>query len=106
MTDSTTPDAIPPRARVTVTYCTQCNWLLRSAWMAQELLSTFGTGLGAVTLVPGTGGVFEIRLGEDLIWERKRDGGFPDVKLLKQRVRDRIDPDRDLGHIDRAGRDG
>lgn len=106
MTDSTTPDAIPPRAHVTVTYCTQCNWLLRSAWMAQELLSTFGTDLGAVTLVPGTGGVFEIRLGDDLIWERKRDGGFPDVKLLKQRVRDRIDPDRDLGHIDRTGRDG
>jgi selenoprotein W-related protein len=47
------------------------------------------------------GGVFEIRLDGDLIWERKRDGGFPDVKALKTRVRDRIDPDRDLGHLDR-----
>ena len=26
---------------LTITYCTQCNWLLRSAWMASELLSTF-----------------------------------------------------------------
>src|SRR5690606_33983741 len=50
---------------------------------------------------PGTGGVFEIRLDGELIWERKRDGGFPDAKQLKQMVRDRIDPDRDLGHIDR-----
>ncbi len=33
--------------------------------------------------------------------ERKRDGGFPDVRTLKQLVRDRIDPGRDLGHIDR-----
>lgn len=65
---------------ITITYCTQCNWLLRSAWMAQELLSTFGTELAAVTLVPGTGGIFEIRAAETLIWERKRDGGFPDIK--------------------------
>jgi selenoprotein W-related protein len=84
-----------------ITYCTQCNWLLRSSWMAQEVLSTFSLEMGSVTLVPGTGGIFEIRLDGELIWERKRDGGFPDVKQLKQMVRDRIDPDRDLGHIDR-----
>jgi selenoprotein W-related protein len=77
---------------ISIAYCTQCNWLLRSGWMAQELLSTFSTELGQVTLIPGTGGIFEIHLGSELIWERKRDGGFPDVKQLKQRVRDRIDP--------------
>ncbi|KQX38288.1 hypothetical protein ASD04_11820 [Devosia sp. Root436] len=87
---------------LTIAYCTQCNWLLRSAWMAQEVLSTFSLEIGAVTLLPGTGGIFEIHLDGELVWERKRDGGFPDVKQLKQLVRDRIDPDRDLGHIDRA----
>ena len=89
------------KPKLEITYCTQCNWLLRSAWMAQEVLSTFSLEMGAVTLVPGTGGIFEIRLDGELMWERKRDGGFPDVKQLKQMVRDRIDPDRDLGHIDR-----
>ncbi len=84
-----------------ITYCTQCNWLLRAAWMAQEVLSTFSLEIGTVALKPGTGGIFEIHLDGQLIWERKRDGGFPDVKRLKQMVRDRIDPDRDLGHIDR-----
>lgn len=89
--------------RVTIAYCTQCHWLLRAAWMAQELLSTFGEELGGVTLIPGHGGIFEIHLGEELIWERKRDGGFPDSRALKRLVRDRIDPERDLGHVDRAG---
>jgi selenoprotein W-related protein len=89
------------KPNIAITYCTQCNWLLRSAWMAQELLSTYGVELEEVTLVPGTGGIFEIRYDGDLIWERKRDGGFPDVKQLKQMVRDRLDPERDLGHIDR-----
>lgn len=89
-----------PQPLLSITYCTQCNWLLRSAWMAQELLSTFAVEIGGVSLIPGTGGVFEIRLDGELIWERKRDGGFPDVKILKQMVRDRIAPDRDLGHSD------
>jgi selenoprotein W-related protein len=90
------------RPRITISYCTQCQWLLRAAWMAQELLSTFGTDLGEVALIPGTGGAFEIICNEQVIWERKADGGFPDIKILKQRVRDVIAPDRDLGHIDRA----
>jgi selenoprotein W-related protein len=88
---------------VTIVYCRQCNWLLRAAWMAQELLSTFSEELGAVTLVPGTGGIFEVRVGEELIWDRRSDGGFPDVRVLKQRVRDRVSPERALGHVDRAG---
>lgn len=91
---------VPARPQLTITYCTQCNWLLRAAWMTQEVLSTFGQDIGAVTLVPGTGGIFEISLDGALLWERKRDGGFPDVKALKQLVRDQIDPARDLGHLE------
>ena len=88
--------------RIVITFCTQCHWLLRAAWMAQELLSTFGTDLGEVALSPGTGGVFRIEYDGLTIWDRKQDGGFPDVKTLKQRVRDHLDPERPLGHIDRV----
>jgi selenoprotein W-related protein len=90
-----------PGPALRITYCTQCNWLLRAAWLAQEALSTFGAELGEVALVPGTGGVFEITLDGVAIWERKRDGGFPEAKVLKQRIRDQAWPDRDLGHSDR-----
>ncbi|MDP4024993.1 SelT/SelW/SelH family protein [Methylobacterium sp. NEAU 140] len=93
--------AVAAGPRVAITYCTQCNWLLRAAWMAQELLSTFRGDLGEVALIPASGGTFRIEVGPALVWERVRDGGFPDVKALKQRVRDRLDPARDLGHIDR-----
>ncbi len=90
------------KPRVTIAYCTQCHWLLRAAWMAQELLSTFGNDLGEVALIPATGGAFRITYQDKTLWERQRDGGFPDIKVLKQRVRDEIDPGRDLGHVDRA----
>lgn len=102
MTDPAPDLANNVRPRISILYCTQCNWLLRAAWMAQELLQTFGQDIGEVALIPGTGGNFEIRCGKDLIWERKRDGGFPGPKELKQRLRDRIWPERDLGHTDRA----
>jgi selenoprotein W-related protein len=87
--------------RVEIVYCRQCRWLLRAAWMAQELLTTFEEELGGVALTPGTGGVFEVRVGADVAWSRKAEGRFPEIKELKQRVRDRIAPDKDLGHSDR-----
>lgn len=97
----TETEITPGKPRIAITYCTQCHWLLRAAWMAQELLSTFGTDLGEVCLIPATGGAFAITVDGHPIWERVRDGGFPDVKALKGRVRDRLDPGRDLGHLDR-----
>ncbi len=89
------------KPRLEIQYCTQCRWLLRAAWMAQELLTTFEMELGEVVLVPGTGGIFEVRVDGETIWSRKQEGRFPESKELKQLVRDRIAPDKDLGHSDR-----
>ena len=89
------------KPRLEIEYCTQCRWLLRAAWMAQELLTTFEAELGGVTLVPGTGGIFEVRLDNEIIFSRKELGRFPESKEFKQRVRDRIAPDKPLGHSDR-----
>ena len=89
------------KPRIVITYCTQCQWLLRAGWMAQELRATFGADLGEVVLVPGTGGIFTVECGGELIWERKRDGGFPDAAELKRRVRDLVWPERALGHSEK-----
>ena len=97
---------------------------------AQELLQTFSTSLGEVSLIPVTGGIFTVTITtgasnpasaspcipeddvkaeitvsttvDQLLWDRKTDGGFPETKELKNRVRNVIEPDRDLGHIDRS----
>ncbi|MCJ1374720.1 hypothetical protein MMC20_005952 [Loxospora ochrophaea] len=91
------------------------DFMVPSLWgqYAQELLSTFSLSLGEVSLIPSTSGTFQI----DIIhaspstssssaplstplWDRKTDGGFPETKILKQRVRDVIEPGRHLGHVD------
>ena len=86
---------------VEITYCTGCRWMLRAAWVAQELLSTFESDLETVALRPGTGGIFEVKVNGGTVWSRAAEGRFPEMKELKQRVRDEIDPERKLGHIDR-----
>jgi selenoprotein W-related protein len=91
--------------RVEIEYCTQCRWLLRAAWMGQELLTTFSEELGEVALVPGTGGVFNVRVDEELVWSRTDAGAFPEIKELKQLIRDRIAPGKELGHSDKKSVD-
>lgn len=69
---------------VEIEYCTQCRWLLRAAWMAQELLTTFESELGGVLLKPGTGGIFEVRLNGETLYSRKAEGRFPESKQRTQ----------------------
>lgn len=89
--------------RVEIHYCTGCRWLMRAAWVAQELLTTFENEIGELALVPGSGGIFEVRAEGELVWSRKERGRFPELKELKQLLRDRIAPEKDLGHSDRRG---
>jgi selenoprotein W-related protein len=90
---------------VQITYCRLCGWGLRAGWMAQELLTTFAEEIGSLVLTPdASGGVFEVRVDGEIVWSRKEQGRFPDIKELKQLVRDRIAPGRPLGHSDKADR--
>ena len=88
--------------------------MLRAAYFGQELLSTFGTSIGEIALIPATGGIFQVHLTyipedqsatsrtqEVLLWDRKAEGGFPETKILKQKLRNCIEPDKDLGHSDK-----
>ncbi|MDB5138020.1 MAG: SelT/SelW/SelH family protein [Mucilaginibacter sp.] len=87
---------------ITIEYCPKCHWLLRAAYMAQELLTTFTDDLYAVTLQPSeTGGHYSIRIDNSIIFDRKELGRFPEIKELKQLIRDRISPGKDLGHSDK-----
>src|SRR5262245_63121417 len=94
---------MPVKPNIEIVYCRLCGWGLRASWMAQELLTTFAEEAGSVTLTPdATGGVFEVRVDDVLIWSRKEQKRFPEITELKQLVRDRIAPERSLGHSDRA----
>jgi selenoprotein W-related protein len=91
------------KPQLVIRYCPKCRWLLRASWISQELLTSFELYVDGVLLGPAEAGVFTVAVAGDAepLWCRKRDGGFPELKVLKQRVRDRIAPGLDLGHSER-----
>ncbi len=89
------------KAKVTIHYCSQCRFILRASWLAQELLMTFADEIEELALRPGSGGVFEVLINETVIHSKKDMGKFPESKELKQLIRDVIAPDKDLGHSDK-----
>jgi selenoprotein W-related protein len=98
-------EALPPAtARVSIEYCTGCRWLMRAGWTAQELLTTFQDQLLEVSLLPNNkrpGGAFEIRVNGEMVYSRREMKRFPEMKELKQLVRNVIAPEKDLGHSDK-----
>ena len=87
---------------VKIEYCPKCGWLLRAAYMAQEILTTFVDDVTAVTLQPSeTGGEYKIFIDDKKIFDRKDFGGFPEIKEIKQLIRDNVNPGKSLGHADR-----
>ena len=89
------------KPHIEIEYCTKCKWLTRASWISQELLSTFNDEIGGITLITSdVAGIFEIRSDREIIWERSKKGGMPEIKKLKQKVRDLVAPEKKLGHID------
>jgi selenoprotein W-related protein len=87
---------------ITIEYCPKCHWLMRAAWMAQELLTTFEQELDNVALKPSEiSGRYCIFLESEIVFDRKRDGHFPEIKELKQTIRDLVAPEKSLGHSDK-----
>ena len=87
-----------PPPRVEITYCTKCKFLLRAAWLAQELLSSFEQELGEVALRPGSGGIFEVTLDGEVVASNRETKKMPDASEIKRLLRDRISPERRIGH--------
>ncbi|KAF6006788.1 hypothetical protein HII13_004869 [Brettanomyces bruxellensis] len=110
---------------VSIAYCVRCKWMLRAAWYQQEILQTFaskedpeatekaGDGfskltINSVLLKPSlVAGTFTIAIKPrradnwTVLWDRKMNGGFPDSKVVKQKIRDIVKPGLKMRHLDR-----
>ncbi len=89
------------RPTITIEYYPRCGWLLRAAYISQELLTAFCDELNAISLKPGEiNDSFFISINDKKIFDRAEFGGFPEIKELKQMVPDIVSPGRNLGHTD------
>jgi selenoprotein W-related protein len=99
--EDSSPGQVGPKLVIGIEYCPKCGWMLRAAYTAQELLTTFTGDIQGVLLQPSEiNGTFNIRINGKQIFDRKKEGRFPETKELKQLIRDVVAPEKSLGHSD------
>lgn len=50
--------------------------------MATEMLNKYGNNIKSLTLIPSSGGVFEVIKNDKLIFSKKESGRFPELNEL------------------------
>jgi selenoprotein W-related protein len=84
--------------RVEITYCRRCKFLLRATWLGTEILTAFPEEIGELAIVPGSGGIFEVKLDGEVVATNRGGAPIPDAAEVKRALRDRIAPERRIGH--------
>ncbi|MPZ69341.1 MAG: SelT/SelW/SelH family protein [Actinobacteria bacterium] len=63
---------------LTIEYCASCGYAPRALGLIDEVLAEFEDRISEMRLVPSSGGVFEVRLGDALLASKKETGEFPE----------------------------
>ena len=75
---------------ISIEYCTVCNFRGRAAWLAQEVLAANEADVAEIALVPGRGGIFDVRIDGELVFSQKQAGRFPEPREIKDALRTRL----------------
>ena len=54
------------------------------------LLRQLGPEIGSLTVIPDVGGVFDVRVDDQLIWSKDQTGAFPEHDRMVAEVRQRL----------------
>lgn len=68
---------------VEIEYCVPCGLLDQASALQRTVLSEFGRNVDAVSLVTGDGGVFEVSVDGDVIYD-KRDEGYDEQAIVER----------------------
>ena len=64
--------------KITIEYCDPCNYKKPATRLAEEIKDQFGEQITQVILLPTQSiGSFEVSLGRELIFSKKKSGNFP-----------------------------
>lgn len=75
---------------VTIEYCTGWGYLGRAVALSQNLLNEHKNSLEMVSLIPSSGGVFEVTFNDELIFSKKELNRFPNENEVEEIIRGKI----------------
>lgn len=78
------------KEKITIEYCTSWGYVGRAVALTRKLLNEFKNDLKEVSLIPSSGGVYEISFEDELIYSKKETGEYPDDSNLVEIVRGKL----------------
>ena len=75
---------------ISIEYCTSWGYLSRAVALAESLLDEYKNSLKMVNIIPSSGGVFEVKLGEELIFSRKELERFPEDNEVENILKSKL----------------
>jgi len=58
--------------------------------LAHAILKTFGNAITGLTLIPSGGGVFTVKLDDELAFSKQQEGRFPEDSEIISTIRNRL----------------
>jgi selenoprotein W-related protein len=81
---------VSQKPTISITYCAQCGFEARAAWLAQELLKSYHDQVAGVLLVPGAGGILDVAIDGEVVYSRWQTGRDPVIKELRDALHPRL----------------
>jgi selenoprotein W-related protein len=79
--------------KVTITYCAECGYEPQALELTKVLMYEFGARLSAIELIPWESGAFDVSVDGQLVHSMKREGGFPEPRLISDAIRRTVGSD-------------
>jgi selenoprotein W-related protein len=83
--------ANPNQPALSIEYCLECCETLRALHDAEEILMNYEDRLSQLVLIPGENGMFEVAVGDNLVFSKKRLGRHPEEGELVRLVGDALE---------------
>ena len=76
--------------KIRIEYCTSWGYISRAVALTQTLLNEHKNNIEELTIIPSSGGVYEISLNDELLFSKKELDRFPEDDEAENIIRDKI----------------
>ena len=80
----------PLRIPVAIEYCAPCEYLPQAVELGHHLLFEFQGYIKTMSLVPASQGIFNVYIGDELVYSNENKETFPRLEEMKQAFRRRL----------------
>lgn len=79
------------KGKITIKYCTSWGYLGRAVALARKLLNENKNDITELSLIPSTGGVFDVSFGDELIFSKDEKGDYPEKDEIESLVKSKFE---------------